>query len=315
MSARTHPLSALGYSDDFVAAVLNDALAVESPWPAVYGIAGLQGTGKSTLAAQMVVLAKRRGLSVVTLSIDDFYLGRRERLRLGRDVHPLLATRGPPGTHDVALACAMIDALQGKRERGQSEFCIRPVPPFARSRQATLHSDPFSFCPVRLPRFDKIADRRLPPSRWPLVTHRPDLIVFEGWCLKVPAEPAAALIDPLNSLERIEDRDGIWRNYVNRALANDYVSLWSRIDRLLFLQGPGFEIVREWRWQQEVSLQAVQPHRCAMDRAAVERFVLFFERVSRQALRTLPAIADWRIELNAMRRLRNPSPTHSGPQA
>jgi len=302
MAARTHLLSANGYSDDFVAVVLDDALAVESPWPAVYGIAGLQGTGKSTLAAQMVALAKRRGLAVVALSIDDFYLGRRERLRLGRDVHPLLTTRGPPGTHDLALACATIDALQGKRKRGQSEFCIRPVPPFAGSRQAKLHSDPFSFSPVRLPRFDKIGDRRLPPSRWPWVTQRPALIVFEGWFLRVPAEPAAALIEPLNALERVEDRDGIWRGYVNRALVNDYPSLWSRIDRLLFLQGPGFEVVREWRWQQELSLQGAQPRRRAMNRAAVERFVLFFERVSRQALRTLPTIADWRIQLDAMHR-------------
>ena len=146
------------------------------------------------------------------------------------------------------------------------------------------------------------SDRPGEKRKWPRVTQRPDLIVFEGWCLKVPAEPVAALIEPLNALERVEDRDGIWRGYVNRALANDYPSLWSRIDRLLFLQGPGFEVVREWRWQQELSLQGAQPRRRAMDRAAVERFVLFFERVSRQALRTLPTIADWRIQLDAMHR-------------
>lgn len=302
MLVRTHPPSTQGYSADFVAAVLDDALAVASPAPAVYGIVGLQGTGKSTLAAQMAALAKTRGLLVVVLSIDDFYLGRRERLRLGRQVHPLLATRGPPGTHDVALACATIDALLGKRKRGQSEFCVRRAPPFAGSRQAKLHSDPFPpFSPVRLPRFDKIADRRLPPSRWLRVTRQPDLIVLEGWFLKVPAEPDESLIEPLNALERAEDRDGIWRGYVNTALANDYAPLWQRIDRLLFLHGPGFGIVADWRWQQEATLQAAQPHRRAMDRATVERFVLFFERVSRQALRTLPAIADATIRLDAMR--------------
>lgn len=316
MAARTHPLSAhgepslsracrgeprQGYPDDFVAAVLDDALAVEPPLPAIYGIVGLQGTGKSTLAAQMVALAKRRGLSVVTLSIDDFYLGRRERLRLGHDVHPLLATRGPPGTHDVALACATIDALQG-RKRGQSEVLPASIRRKAMQSDMHCHSDPFSFSPVRLPRFDKIADRRLPPSRWPRVSRRPDLIVFEGWFLKVPAESATSLIEPLNALERVEDRDGIWRSYVNRALANDYASLWQRIDRLLFLHGPGFEIVRDWRWQQEITLQSAQPQRRAMDRAAVDRFVLFFERISRQALRTLPKIAQRTIRLDAVRR-------------
>jgi len=302
MAARTHPSSPQGYKDDFVAAVLDDALAVGLPSPAVYGIVGLQGTGKSTLAAQMAAMAKSRGLSVVVLSIDDSYLGRRERLRLGRDVHPLLATRGPPGTHDVALACATIDALQGKRKRGQSEVLPASIRRKAELVERKIHSDPFS--PVRLPRFDKIADRRLSPSHWPRVTRKPDLIVLEGWFLKVPAEPDASLIEPLNALERDEDADGIWRRYVNASLANDYAALWQRIDRLLFLQGPGFEIVPEWRWQQEVTLQVMQPQRRAMDRATVDRFVLFFERVSRQGLRTLPSIADWRIELDAMRRPR-----------
>jgi len=286
-----------GYPPDFVAMLLDDALSVAAPGPMVYGIAGLQGTGKSTLAAQMAALARTRGLSVVVLSIDDFYLGRRERLRLGRTVHPLLATRGPPGTHDVALACATIDALRGKR--GQSEVLPGSIRRNAEMVASEIHSDPFS---VPLPRFDKIADRRLPPSRWPRATRRPDLIVLEGWFLKVPAEPASALIEPLNALERLDDREGIWRRYVNTALAHDYTALWQRIDRLLFLHGPGFEIVPEWRWQQEGSLQSAQPSRHAMDRAAVERFVLFFERVSRQALRTLPAIAERTIRLDAARR-------------
>jgi D-glycerate 3-kinase len=235
----------------------------------VYGIAGLQGAGKSTLAAQMAALAKERGLVVVALSIDDFYLGRRERLRLGRNAHSLLATRGPPGTHDIKLACGTLDALKAGRA-------------------------------TALPRFDKIADRRLPPSRWQRVDGRVDLVVFEGWFLKVPPEDRAALHAPLNSLEREADPHATWRAYCNLALAA-YAPLWKRIDRLLFLQGPGFEVVPEWRWQQEAALQASNPARTAMRRDAVERFVLFFERVSRQALRTLPAIADRTVRIDAGR--------------
>ena len=301
-----HPPSAPGYPAGLVAAALDDALSIAAVRPAVYGIVGLQGSGKSTLAAQMVALARTRGLSAVALSIDDFYLGRRERMRLGRAVHPLLATRGPPGTHEVALACATIDALQA-RERGLSEVeqlrCWKLLGSIRRNAEMAagkIHSDRFS--PLRLPRFDKIADRRLPPSSWPRVNRRPDLIVFEGWFLKVPAQLHSELAVPINALERDEDPDGVWRGYVNQALANDYTTLWQRIDRLLFLRGPGFEIVPQWRWQQEVALQAAHPGRRAMDRAAVERFVLFFERVSRQALHTLPAIAGRTIHLDAMRR-------------
>jgi D-glycerate 3-kinase len=266
MTARAHTVPQAGYAPAFVAGVLDDALAHKSR---VFGIAGLQGTGKSTLAAQMAALAHERGLSVVVLSIDDFYLGRRERLKLGHTVHPLLATRGPPGTHDVALACRTIDSLKnGER--------------------------------TALPHFDKIADRRLPPSRWLLVTRPADLIVIEGWLLEVPPEHPSALHDPLNALERDADPTRVWRAYCNNALAM-YTPLWQRIDRLLFLQAPGFEIVPDWRWQQENTLQVAHPRRNAMDRKAVERFVLFFERVSRQAMRTLPAIADRTICIDAKR--------------
>ena len=266
MAHRTHPPSPAGYSDSFVAAVLGDARAHESR---VYAIAGLQGTGKSTLSAQVAALAAGHGLRVVVLSIDDFYLGKRERLRLGREVHPLLATRGAPGSHDVALAIATIDAL----------------------REGRL---------ARLPRFDKIADRRLPPSKWPLA--RADMVLFEGWFQKVPPQRDDELVVPLNALERDEDPDGTWRRWCNDALGRDYPPLWDRIDRMLFLEGPGFDIVPEWRWQQEVTLQAANPDREAMTRPQVERFVQFFERVSRQALRTLPAIADRHVRLDATRR-------------
>ena len=267
MAHRTHPPSPAGYAEPFVAAVLDDALAHGSR---VYAIAGLQGSGKSTLSAQLATLAARRGLRAVVLSIDDFYLGRRERRALGREVHPLLATRGAPGSHDVPLAMATIDALREGRA-------------------------------TKLPRFDKIADRRLPPSKWPLARSA-NLVLFEGWFQKVPPQREDELAAPLNALERDEDADGTWRRWCNDALARDYPPLWRRIDRMLLLEGPGFEVVPEWRWQQEVTLQAANPDRRAMSHAQVLRFVQFFERVSRQALRTLPAIADRHVRLDAARR-------------
>ncbi|HST44266.1 MAG TPA: kinase [Luteimonas sp.] len=259
-----------GYAPAFVADVLDDAL---SSGARVYGIVGLQGTGKSTLATQLAAAARRRGRDAVVVSIDDVYLDQPARLALARDVHPLLATRGPPGTHDVALACATVDALVAGRD-------------------------------TTLPRFDKIADRQLPRVDWPRVPGRaqgPALVILEGWFLSTPAEAATALLDPVNALERDEDAGGIWRRFCNDALARDYPPLWQRIDRLLFLQGPGFEVVPGWRWQQECTLQAANPGRTAMSRVQVERFVQFFERTSRQALRSLPAIAQRTIQLDAAR--------------
>lgn len=285
MHAGLHPAgsgTAAGWPPAFVQARLADALARGLR---VQAVSGLQGTGKSTLAAQLVAAARERGVRALALSVDDFYLGRRERLRLGRTVHPLCATRGPPGTHDVPLACEVLDALSAR-------------------------------VPCRLPRFDKIADRRLPPSRWP-VARGVDLVVFEGWFLEVPPQPEVALRTPINALERDEDRDGTWRRWANDALARDYPALWARLPRLLFLQPPGFEVVPEWRWQQECTLQAAHPGRRAMDHAQVMRFVQFFERTSRHALATLPAIADEVVAVDARRRpvATSPGRSPSGPPA
>ena len=267
--ADKHP--AAGYAPAFVSRILDQALdgAPSQPGPPLFAIAGLQGTGKSTLSAQLAELGQRRGLEVVPLSIDDFYLGRAERQRLGREIHPLCATRGAPGTHDVPLACAVLDSLA-------------------------------SGTPTVLPRFDKIADDRLPESRWPTV-RRADLTILEGWFLKVPPQSPADLEAPLNALERDEDPDGTWRRWVNRSLGDAYPALWKRLPRMLFLQGPGFDVVPAWRWQQEQTLQARHPGRKAMDHAQVMRFVQFFERVSRQAMQHWPSIADATIRLDAER--------------
>ncbi|MBC7988762.1 MAG: kinase [Luteimonas sp.] len=267
MAACTHPTSPNGYPDDFVARVLDDALASDT---SVYGIAGLQGTGKSTLSAQVAALAATRGLAATVLSIDDVYLDRPQRLALGREIHPLLATRGPPGTHDVALACSVIDALRQGRA-------------------------------TQLPRFDKITDQQLPRSAWPSVAGA-ELVLLEGWFLQVPAQAGAELEVPVNALEQEEDPDAEWRTYCNTSLDRDYLPLWRVIDRMLFLQGPGFEVVPDWRWQQEQTLQAANPDRQAMTRPQVDRFVQFFERVSRQALATLPTIADWVVPVDLQRR-------------
>ena len=213
MAPSPHLTSIKGFDGRLVEALLDEALALPYPRP-VLGISGLQGSGKSTLAGQLVAAGKHRGVAVVAMSLDDFYLGRRERLALAKTVHPLLATRGPPGTHDLGLAHASLDALK-TMQTGET---------------------------IQLPRFDKLLDSRLPPSKWRRITTRPRMVVFEGWCLGVTPEDETSLPEPINALEREQDADSIWRRYCNHRLA-DYQPLWRRIDRLVFLQPPGFDIV------------------------------------------------------------------------
>ncbi len=220
-----------------------------------FGISGGQGAGKSTLAALLVSAAEALGRRAVSLSLDDFYLTRAERERLGAEVHPLLATRGVPGTHDVALACKTLDALLAGE-------------------------------PCELPVFDKSIDDRASAGR--RIEAPPDLIVFEGWCVGAPPEPGARLETPVNALERLEDPAGIWRGHVNDALSRAYPALWQRLRSLLFLQVPDMGAVIRWRTEQE---QAHPPER-RMSAAAIERFVAHYERLTLWMRESMPGRAD-----------------------
>jgi D-glycerate 3-kinase len=261
----------------------------ESPRPRLIGLSALQGSGKSTLAAQLVTAAKERGIAALALSLDDVYFGRRQRLTLSRNVHPLLAVRTVPGTHDIALLERTLDALNS--------------------------AGPAS--PARIPRFDKGMDTRLPPSRWRTLRRRPQLVVLEGWCVGVNAEDNAALLEPLNSLEREHDADRRWRTFVNAQLAGDYARLWRRIDRLVLLRAPAYEVVARWREEQERSLRQRGAVR-AMSPAQVRRFLEFAERLSRHALATLPGRADLIVALDEERKVtgissRTPRAASRGP--
>lgn len=233
--------------------------------PSVVGLCGAQGSGKSTLAAATAREAAARGITTAVISIDDIYLTLAQRQALARAVHPLLRTRGVPGTHDVGLGLALLEAL----DRGE---------------------------PALLPRFDKALDDRLPQAQWGRAAAGCQLVLFEGWCVGALPQVEDALVAPINALEADEDRDGIWRRYANRALAGPYQRLFARIDALVLLAAPGFDVVLDWRREQEAALGAR-----AMGEAALARFVQHYERLTRHILAEMPARADLVIELDRAR--------------
>jgi D-glycerate 3-kinase len=236
--------------------------------PAILGLCGAQGSGKSTIAAYAKLLLEARGLRAVALSLDDFYLTYEARLRLAREVHPLLAVRGPPGTHDVPLAGAVIDQL---RSAGK----------------------------VALPRFDKATDTRTPRGTWETLKSPVDVVILEGWCVGAVAQGQAALAEPVNALERDEDPQGVWRSYVNNQLDGPYQYLFARLQDLILLEAPSFEVVAGWRAEQEAKLLAKGAGGMAPDQIA--RFVAHYERLTRWILAEMPARADWVITLDAER--------------
>lgn len=238
--------------------------------PFVLGVNGAQGSGKSTLCESLaLILREGYGCRVAGFSIDDIYKTRAERERLAREIHPLLATRGVPGTHDVGLGLETLDRL------------------------TTAGSE----SSVALPAFDKSIDDRRPMSAWPLTQAPVDIVIFEGWCVGCAPQTQKELLRPINALEAEEDEDGRWRTHVNEQLLGPYAELFGRLDRLIMLKVPGMECVHQWRSLQERKLAAAirengSPGHRLMDETALRRFIMHYERLTRHMLAEMPARAD-----------------------
>lgn len=240
----------------------------------IIGINGPQGSGKSSLCLLLKCLLELAfHKKVVNLSIDDFYLSRQARFKLSQTIHPLLKTRGVPGTHDTQLL----------------QQCLSQL----RSPQAQN---------IRLPRFDKSLDDVAAQSLWPEVKTPLDIILFEGWCVGTQAQPEDLLTNPINDLEQTEDADAQWRHYVNTQLKSHYQNLFEQLDYLLMLKIPDFSFVKQWRALQEqqlasTSVQTSKAHKI-MDDAAIEKFIKYFERLTRWSQQTMPDYADLILALN-----------------
>lgn len=234
----------------------------------IIGVNGAQGAGKTTFGTLLkMVLEKALGLKVVQFSIDDIYLSHAERQKLAEEVHPLLATRGVPGTHDVKLGEDTLDAL-----------CK------AGAKDITF-----------IPRFNKAMDDPYPRSEWEQFMGRPDVIIFDGWFMGAVEQKETDLLTPVNALEREEDPYCVWRRYVNSQLKDNYKSLFNRLDLLVMLKVPSFDKVYEWRALQEEKLRIKtqgQKNLRVMSDEELNRFISHYERLTRHILSEMPSRAD-----------------------
>ena len=256
---------------DLIEGMVRAALSTTTRRPLIVGVCGSQGSGKSTVCNTLTARLRRSGLTVANLSLDDLYLPLAERAKLSQQIHPLLRTRGVPGTHDTALGIETLDAL-GRAEQ------------------------------VPLPRFDKSIDDRRPRDAWDSVQGPAQVVLFEGWCVGAKPQSPGALVQPVNALEANEDANGRWRKYVNDALLGEYQQLFAKIDRLVLMAAPSFDVVLEWRTQQEHDLRAQKGDGAGvMSDAAIARFIQHYERLTRHTLAEMPSRADLVIRLAADR--------------
>ena len=247
--------------------------------PVLIALNGCQGSGKTTAVDFLcTALIEEHSLNAVALSLDDFYLTKSERLSLAHAVHPLFATRGVPGTHDMGLMRDTLDqVLSGQRRT-----------------------------PATIPEFDKAIDDRLPNSRRNNINTPVQVVLLEGWCLGAGPEPADTLSAPINALERDEDPAGLWRGYSNEVLRREFQPLYQRVDQWIMLRAPSFDCVFDWRREQEQKLAASLPPeqgRKLMNDERLRRFIQHYERITRNCLNDLPDRVNHLFSLNAQRQV------------
>jgi len=243
----------------------------------IIGLTGGQGTGKSTISNILkIVLKEAYGLETVIFSIDDFYKTAKERKKMSKKVSSLFLTRGVPGTHDTRMLYNCIKNLKNK-----------------------------NFRKILIPKFDKSTDDRSSKDKWQKIRKKPDIVIFEGWCVGAIPQKKKDLINPINKLEKHLDDKKIWRQQVNLELKKNYKKIFKLIDKLIFLKVPSFRYVFKWRLLQEKKLRITSKGKKTMTDKEIKNFVMYYERLTKHMLKILPNSADTIIRIDKKHRLKS----------
>ncbi len=242
--------------------------------PFFVGLAGGQGTGKTTISSIIkIILEKYFKLKVFKISIDDFYKTRKERVSLSKKVHSIFLTRGVPGTHDVNM---MLDFFKKSKAK--------------------------KFKNLKLPNFNKAIDDRFPKNKWNKINRRPDIIIFEGWCVGAKAETNKTLKKSINSMEKVNDPNLIWRKYVNQQLKTKYKKLYSQLNCMIYLKARNFSLLQKWRLKQEHKLWLKTKKKGGhkiMSKKDVINFMQTYQRITQNMFKNTPKYASIILNLNS----------------
>ena len=250
----------------------------EKKRPYFVGLAGGQGTGKTTISSLIrIILTKYFRLNVFRISIDDFYKTRKERINLSKRVHPMLLTRGVPGTHDINMMLNFFRKSKSKK-----------------------------FKRLKLPTFNKAIDDRFNKKRWYDLKKRPDVIIFEGWCVGAKSEKNTTLNKTINSLEKAKDQKQIWRKYVNHQLKSKYKNLYSQLNCLIYLKAKNFSLLQKWRLKQERKLWIKSKVKSKiMSRGDVLNFMQTYQRITQNMFKNMPKYASVIFNLNSNHQIKS----------
>ena len=223
-------------------------------------ISGSQGAGKSTLAKLFkLVIEKIYKKKVMLLSIDDYYLSKNQRLKLSKKIHPLMITRGVPGTHNIT---ALKDHINHFKKQ---------------------------HFPITTPTFNKFKDDI---SHKRKVIKNAQLLLLEGWCCGSKPISNKYLFKNINNIENVFDKNKVWRKYYNSLLQNEYKDVFSLFDKQIYIQIPSFKYVLNWRYVQEKSNASKSNNKEIMNKADLHKFIQHYEKLTKWMMKTMPNKAD-----------------------
>jgi len=237
----------------------------------ILGFSGGQGSGKTTVTGILkIILKKFFKRRIYVSSIDDFYKALEDRNKISNKIHPLLKTRGVPGTHDINLVKNFFNIIRKKK-----------------------------FKKIKLPKFEKAGDNRAKKKYWFNIKQKPEIVILEGWCVGAKPQLSSLLKKPINILEKYEDKDLIWRKHANHKLKKEYKKLFAMIDYFIFMKIPYFNMVFKWRLLQEKKLiKKSQFKKKIMSYNEIKRFIMFYQRITLQMIKDLSKSASIVMLLN-----------------
>jgi D-glycerate 3-kinase len=191
----------------------------------------------------------------------------------------MLLTRGVPGTHDINMMLNFFRKAKSK-----------------------------NFKRLRLPTFNKAIDDRFNKNRWYNLKKKPDVIIFEGWCVGAKSEKNTTLKKTINSMEKAKDQKQIWRKYVNDQLKSKYKNLYSQLNCLIYLKAKNFNLLQKWRLKQERKLWLSSKRKSnlkIMSKGDVLNFMQTYQRITQNMFRYMPKYASIILKLNSNHQIKS----------
>jgi D-glycerate 3-kinase len=191
----------------------------------------------------------------------------------------MLATRGVPGTHDIKMILDFFKKAKSK-----------------------------NFKKIDIPNFNKAVDDRFPKKNWYKIKEKPDVIIFEGWCVGAKAEDNKTLKKSINSLEKVNDPKFIWRKHVNQQLNTKYKKLYSQLNCMIYLKAKNFSLLQKWRLKQEHKLwlntKKSSSHKI-MSKGDVINFMQTYQRITENMFKKMPKYASIVLNLNSNHQIKS----------